>query len=481
MSSKDATLGRVPGFDREKEQYVVLDLTRWLKDHGIEEKGEQRGRENLPAVEDNELDAVESEIVDWVNRRGLVCRQDLSSHLSDLERDLADMENDAGLRILEDEVEEKRREAEIAIERENAAGCSRLSEEKKAVREGSAEFERFRRRAGLTRIADYSHRPTALRYIFVCFVVEVILNASLLMDVNPFGLLGSTMQMGLISVVNVVFAGLVVGALLRQSNHVAVWRKRGAWLGIVSVAMAALVFNLAVGHFRNSMQAALNDPEANFLTLGNDTLERLMDGPFDLASFQTALLVLLGIACFGIGTWKWYQRDDAYPGYGRLERQLNGLKEAYERAYQREQDGLKRLYECHQSQLKDIREKLVVKQSKWSEICKNGNKLVKDYAINLGQYQHDLNFLLAAYRTANKRTRSTQPPPHFSVQARVDETILASPDFNPPNETSIASVAEKVTGAVQALQDEYRAARRKYDTLDAVTQRGVDDVRAAAA
>ena len=324
-SAKNSTWDNIPGFDRAKEQYVQLDLKQWLKDHRIEDQGESRGKENQPAAEDDGLDAVESQIVDWVNGRGLVCHGNVSGHLSDLERDLADMENDQGLLIRENEVDELKRKAENAIKQSNDAGRSRLSDKAKPVREESAYLDGFRQRAGLTRIADYSHRRTALPHIVVCFVAEIILNASLLMEVNPFGLLGSTMQMALISFVNVGFLGLVVGELLRQRNHVAAWRKVVAWFGIIVAVMPVLAFNLAVGHFRNSMQASVNDPSADFLTLGNDALQRLVDSPLDLASFQTALLVLLGIACFGIGAWKWYQRDDAYPGYGSLWRQLRTL------------------------------------------------------------------------------------------------------------------------------------------------------------
>ena len=480
-SRTDSTWDNIPGFDRAKEQYAQLDLTQWLKEHRIEDEGKRRGRENQPAAEDDNLDAFESQIVDWVNRRGRVCRENVSGHLSDLERELADMENEAELTILENRVGELKQEAEIALEGGIDAGRTRLTDAEEAVRNGSAEFERFRRRHRLTRLVDYSQRSTALRYVFGCGFVEILLNASLLMDVNPFGLIGSTMQMTLISLVNVVFAGLVMGVLLRQRNHVGITRKAIAWTGIVLLVAAVLVFNLAVGHFRNSMQASLNDPSADILAMGNDVLQRLLASPFDLASFQTILLVLLGVVCFGIGAWKWYRRDDPYPGYGDLERQLHGKKDAYAKAYHDEQNTLNDLHEGYQSQLKDLRHQLVVKQSKWREVCGRGDKLVTDYPTNLGQYQHDLDFLLAAYRTANRSARNTQPPAHFDNAVRVDESILLAPHFHPPQETSLGGVAEKVNGAIQALQEEYRAARRKYATLEAATNLGVEEARRQAA
>ncbi len=481
VSTKKSTWDNIPGFDREKEQYVQLDLRQWLKDHRIKEEGEDRGRKNLPAAEDDTWDGFESEIVDWVNRRGLVCRGNVSGHLSDLERELADMENDAELTILENRVGELEQEAGIALERGIDAGRTQLTEQEKEVIAGSTEFERFRRRSKLTRLVDYSHRAKALWYIFGCFFAEIVLNASLLMDVNPFGLLGSTMQMGLISLVNVVFLGLVMGVLLRLRNHVAASGKTVAWLGIVLVVSLVLCFNLAVGHYRNSMQATLDDQSADILAMGNDVLQRLVAGPFDLASFQTALLVLLGAMCFGIGAWKWYQRDDAYPGYGRLERELKSKKDAYKEVYHREEETLRGIHEGFQEELRDMRHKLVVKQSKWKETCRRGDRIVEDYPTHLGQYQHDLDYLLAAYRTANRNTRRTPTPPHFAADVPVDDAFLRPPSFNPPQETSLSGVAEKVNGAITALQDEYRDARREYRTLEALTKRGVEEARAVPA
>ena len=157
-----------------------------------------------------------------------------------------------------------------------------------------------------------------------------------------------------------------------------------------------------------------------------------------------------------------------------MSRILNGLKEDYKREYQCEQTSLEKIHNDHVSELKDIRDQLVVKQSKWSEICKRGKRLVKEYPTNLGQYQHDLDFLLAAYRTANKRTRSLPFPPHFNDAVRVDDAILVPPGFMPPEETSLAGVADKVNQAILALQDQYGVASSKYETLEAVTTQGAE-------
>ena len=258
----------IPGFDRKKEEYVRLDLKKWLAENNIEEQGRSLGTENQPPPGANGLDAAESSIVDWINYRARRCREDISAHLSDLERDLADKEDSQELEILEHEVSKIKNEAKTALKQTMNQGRNDLTALENDVWDGSQDFKAFRLRSRLTRLADYSHRGRTLFYIIGCWVLEIFLNGSLLMEVNAFGLLGSIMQMSLISAVNVLFIGLAMGALLRQRNHIAISRQVWTWPGIVLLIGLILCFNLAVGHFRDSMQAILNDPSVDLLTLG---------------------------------------------------------------------------------------------------------------------------------------------------------------------------------------------------------------------
>ena len=208
------------------------------------------------------------------------------------------MDNDQQLVTLGQRVGQMEQDARLALERRLGEGRNTLVTLEQAIREDSDDFRSFRRSQGLTRQADYSHRNGALPFILICFVVEVVLNAALLMEVNAFGLIGSTAQMGLISAVNVLICGLAMGGLLRQSNLRAVPRKAAAWLGMLVLLAFVGSFNLAVGHFRDSMQAVVSNPSADIAALGNDVLVRFAASPLGLESFQSYLLALLGFLFF---------------------------------------------------------------------------------------------------------------------------------------------------------------------------------------
>ena len=479
--SASADWDNVPGFDPKKEEYVPLDLDEWLARHRVVAEGEKLGRANKPSAADRGLDATESDIKDWINRRGLICRQNVGNHLSDLQRELADLDSQEDLAILEQQVAQQVGEAETALGSAVRNIRNDLTDKEDDVRIGHRELERFRHENKLTRLPDYSHRRSALWAIGICALIEIVLNASLLMEVNAFGLVGSVMQMSLISAVNVIFAGLATGVLLRQCHHVSVSRKAVAGTGLAVVLALVFLFNLGVGHFRDSMEAIMHDPSADPFAVGGDIVERMFAAPFGLGSFQTILLVLLGILCFGFSAWKWLQRDDPYPHYGRRDRALEEKKAAYRKAYESADEALRDTYQEHQSKLEDKLHRLQVKQSKWKEVSGRGNALVADYPLYMGQYQNDLDKLLAAYRSANRNARSEPPPAHFDDQVPIDEAILQPPAFDPPEATSMKGVGDRVHGAITKLQEAYRAATANIPTLETVAKRGIGEFRAGTA
>lgn len=464
----DPEQGSVPGFDPNAERYERLDLERWLKEHDTLKKAQVQGAVNQPPPETSSLDASELQIVDWINHRGRKCREDVARLLSDFERELAQLENDQELAVLEQEVRQIEKNAEIALERKVKDGRNRLARLEKEVSVVHQDLKTFQRESGLTRLPDYSHRSTVWWFILGCAVFEALVNASLLMDVIPLGLLGAVGQMALISGVNVVVWGFPMGELLRQSNHVQRSRVAFSWVAIILIILVAFLFNLAVGHFRDSIQVVLTDRSADVFRIGADTLGRLIDQPFGLDSFQSVLLVLLGMACFGFSSWKWLQRDDAYPDFGRLDRQVKETEEAYVGVYDQLQAELEELYRGFESKLEDIRHRLRTKQSKWREIRRRGTRLVDEYPVNLGQYQHDLNYLLKAYRTANESARTSPVPSHFGEVTQVDSAILEPPSFTPSTLAGIQGVMDRVHATVEQLQEWFREHCRRIRPLDEI-------------
>ena len=286
------------------------------------------------------------------------------------------------------------------------------------------------------------------------------------MDANPFGLLGAIVQMALICAVNVLIMGWCMGGLLRLWNHV-------SFLVKVLSAFAALVamvlvtgFNLAVGHFRDSMQAILDDPEADIFAVGSDTFVRFSEGLVAFDSFQSTLLALLGFLFFCVSTRKWLDRDDHYPGYGKKDRLLKKIQGDYIDRFDRATAELKSEFKGYENRLKDVLHRLVTQQERWREHSIQGKQVFLDFSTNQKQYQHDLNELLGAYFRVNRAARTDPEPAWFSEAVEVDREILIPPEFEVPEQTSFKAVADLVDEAIKELQKFYGDKRQQFPNLE---------------
>ena len=465
MAQKLKDWDNIPGFNATTGEFNQLDLGRWLKDHEIVEQAKLLGEQNKPA-DNEEREGISARIIAWVNRRGRICRQNVSNHLNDLERDLADMESPEQLRFIEQEVDELLGRAELDLDSKVRDGSNHLTVAERDLREEEKDFQVFRRESGLRRSPDYSGRKSAIWYITAFFVVELLLNATMLMDANPFGLLGSAVQMGLIGAVNIWIMGWYMGGIVRQIHHVQTVRK---WLFLLLAALVVsfvVCFNLMVGHFRDSMQAILDDPSADLLSVGSDTFERFGAGLASFDSFQSGLLALLGLLFFGVSAWKWLDRDDHYPDYGRRHRRLEQKMGDYRRRFNQATKNLEATFSHYENQLEDVRHRLVTRLTRWREHRLQGNNIIEDYPTNLAQYQHDLNELLGAYYTANRSTRTEPEPAWFADPVKIDKEILDPPAFNTPEQTSLKNVADLVDEAIKKLQRTFGESTRQFRTLE---------------
>ena len=455
----------VPGFDSNNGEFKRLDLDRWLKEKKIIEIAKTDGQQNKPSAEEARS-GIPDKIIAWVNSRGRTCRQNVSGWLADLMRNLTDMEDSEGLERQKQEVEETLENAKLDLESKVREQRNHIATLQQSVRDARNDYEEFRREAKLRRLPDYSVRKSALTYILFFFSLELVLNATSLMDANPFGLLGAIVQMALICAVNILIMGWWVGGLLRLMHHVSFPIKAMAGFAAFVATILVIGFNLAVGHFRDSMQAILDDPEADILAVGSDTFVRLSEGLVAFDSFQSALLALLGILFFCVSTWKWLDRDDRYPGYGKKHRLLKEIQDDYIERFDRATAELRAEFKDYESKLKDVLHRLVTQQERWRRNGIQGQQVVSDFSTNLKQYQHDLNELLGAYFRENRAARTEPEPAWFSQEVKVDKEILDPPEFKLPKQPSFKEVADVVDQAIKELQQFYGKKRQEFPNLE---------------
>ena len=459
----------VPGFNGQTGEYVRLDTDGWLKVHQIREKARKLGSDNFPGEAQPDFDEIHYKMLDWINHRARQCKQDVDKYLMDQKGMLNGIEEDEDLETCKEEADQIANAAVMEFGEQAEEGQNELNPVKTDLQNGWREYVKFRRRNRLERLAQDADVVTAVLWVLILFFIETVLNASLLMEVNPFGIIGAAMQMGLITGINILVGFLGVGRIFRYVNHVNTGKRLTGWLAGGALTALILGFNVAVGHFRDSMQAMAARAGIDPITmLENDAIPRLLEEPLGFDSFQTILLVLTGVLFFAIASWKGFRWDDPYPGYGPRTRRLESLKAVYAKRRKAAVHAARTRQEDAIHKLKDLQYKTKIKNDRWDELAERGRQVARNYSTHMHQYQHDLNYLIAAYRDENRQARTEPEPVFFSRPMQVDPMILEPPEFTPPEKVSTRSLMEHLHGKVTEVQKGYNQVvlGRIYPTLE---------------
>ena len=273
------------------------------------------------------------------------------------------------------------------------------------------------------------------------------------------------MVASVLTVVNVLL-GIWAGRMWRFTHYNWGFVKLFAYAQAALCAAIALVWNDVAGHVRDvyvfaEKSGALEAPDEAFATAWRTMIER----PLPWESLPSAGLALVGIAVFLLTTYKSYTADDTFPGYGARHRNVESLRgryqddlndaleelesiavfllttyksytaddtfpgygarhrnvEALRARYQDElNDALEELESTRNEAnvaIEEIKNRYQMDQAGWESTLDKLRMIVEDYAVNLRQYNNDLAYLLAAYRSANLAARSASPPPFFDIEA----------------------------------------------------------------
>ena len=197
-----------------------------------------------------------------------------------------------------------------------------LDNVKKISQETIAYWHKFKLDNDIERQAIYpKDRNKIFLLIFSMIIIEGILNSFFFAQASSSGLIGGlAIAIGLSSV-NVLIA--VIAALgLHRSNHKQPKTSLFGWLFLVLAIVVACILALLVGHYRTALDLKSEQPKF-------DAVKSIIESPFGIQTFDSWILVIFSIIIFLVAAWKWYKNDDAYPGFGDIDRRKENAYDIY--------------------------------------------------------------------------------------------------------------------------------------------------------
>ena len=458
----------VPGWDGAKQEYVELDCERWIRENKIREAGRENGEQEFPPSEAVQPDEMYNKILAWINQRGKACHAAVSRYLVQ-QRHALELEAKEGMAPIRHKVEGIRDQGIVALADQGREDRTSLQQKEREAREAWAALETFKATANLKRVAEYNERDTWYWWLVGIVVIEALANAMMLAGVHEYGLLGAIVIMLLIGVVNAGFLGGVIGEGWRQKNSVDLLPKFAGWIIVALGATGMLLGNLLVGHFRDSMLAVAEQAsEASSLRelLVDDTFERFGSNPFGLEGMLSGLLAVMGAGCCIFAASKWLNRDDVYPGYGAVHRAATEHNEEYGQEISHRQQNLQRIYEEYTERIRDERQQVENKKGNHRQITDEARGIVRQFPMQLRQYQYHLDFIIAAYRAANEKGRTTPSPKFFNKAFAIDQDMLEAPPWHGVRRPDYNEDWEGFQQAEEAIRNAYLDAQAGYPALD---------------
>lgn len=459
----------VPGWNGAKQEYVDLDCERWMRENGIRESGRENGKQEYPRSDADQPDELYMKILDWVNKRGKACHADVGKYLVQ-QRYTLEIEAKTGMAPIRHKVEGLRDQGVIELIDQGNKDRSILTQKEREARDAWAALEAFRTKANLDRVAEYNERDTWYWWLVGIIAIEAVANAMMLAGVHEHGLLGAIIVMLAIGVVNAGILGGVIGEGWRQKNLAGLFPTLRGWIIVAMGAMGMIVWNLLVGHFRDSMLAVATQATLGVSSLGellaDDTVERFMREPFGLEGMQSWVLAAIGVGCCVFAASKWLKRDDVYPGYGAVHRAATEHNEEYRQEIAQRRDDLNGVYTRSIEKIRDERDQVQNRKGNHMLITKTAEGIVRQFPMQLRQYQHNLDFILAAYRSENEKARTTDSPGFFAEKFTIDEDMLEPPVWEGIPQPDYDGDWDGFHEAENAIREEYRNTQAGYPTLE---------------
>ncbi|MCY4324982.1 MAG: hypothetical protein OXC81_03035 [Betaproteobacteria bacterium] len=279
-----------------------------------------------------------------------------------------------------------------------------------------AEYDDFRREAGLRREAVDPNKPAAVMWLMSIIIIEGIFNSYIYAQASALGLVGGFYYAFVISLCNVAFAFIGAFAAMRYLNHVEVAKKFYGLLGTVATVATCIIILLFAALYRVGLERQLDEAGNGQNVDGwQIAVEALRNGEIGLAfaTFDSAILLVIGIICMILGIWKGLNFDDPYPGFGALGRALADARAEHEDLLeinaQSQDDGAAQSAATLERLADDLRVKARALQTESEQLrnrMRDLGSLPEDWLVQL-------RVLIKKYREINNGKRAANPPQYF--------------------------------------------------------------------
>ncbi len=293
--------------------------------------------------------------------------------------------------------------------------------------------------------------------VAVLFLGESIANSVFLAKGNELGVVGAYGVAFGISLANLLPPFFAFGPLSRNTSHVKSWRRLLAWILSLLYIVYAFMLNLGVAHYREVSGRLIGDA-------GVEVVRRMTQNPLDLQDAESWLLFVLGLIFSLIAFFDGYKLDDAYPGYGKLDRLRAKARDAHRGELDEVSGALEEIRDEALEAVKRTADKAKEQPRECQRIATNRRRLIEEFRRYLDDLERAGAELIAEYREANRSARPDGRIPKAHQKPWSPERPEVgdpSDDVVPLSEKQLQQIEGDYQQATDRIHEHYKATRNR--------------------
>lgn len=380
-----------------------IDLDATAEQLKLQEKAESAANKGLPVQSATNPDGTEREIQSYFENKMASINRIVNEGLCLRNTSITDTNLQDEQALISNHTEHSK----LAVKSLMAREFRLLKQLKNELDDLQQELKAFQTKNQIQRTAHYP--DSQLLYfavILIFWLLESAGNGYFFAAGSELGLLGGVGQAVIIAAINISVAFFIVGWLFRYKNHDSLAKRLAAYIGLGIYLPCVVGFNLLVAHYRDYFAL---QPE----TAGKLAVQHFIATPWQLAEFNSWILFFMGLLFAMFALIDGYKRDDAYPGYGKLHRRVQGLHEEYD---EHRDDIVTQVEEVRQEfliKLEDMKQAVLLKHTRLVHLVEDKQVFVAEYEQGIANFIAASNALIYRYRDINMSSREGSAPLYF--------------------------------------------------------------------
>lgn len=396
-------------------KFDKLNPNELIKKLNIEVKAKEEASKNLPLLDSNEIDVNEYEIKQYIS--------DNAKNSNELVINKKTVYNNILFRITE--ALSLAKEINITtVKYKNdfshfiSQASDDLNTKKDSMVRAAKDLKNFKLDNNIDREETSSEKPIFHYSILsLIILVESIINSFFFASGSDLGILGGAMQAFIVALLNFMFA-MIVFKLYSFFTDIkrSLFYKRILQILIIFMSFFVLIFHLIVGHFRDAI--SISPEEAYKMSMNT-----FLNSPFTLESFQSWMLIVIGISIFIFVLFELSKIMDPYPGYSKITEKYIKAKNEFESLKYDVLEEAKNIEEATEENVKSTIRQIKHIYNESRDIPNNLINLEDKYKEHIQHLENIYNLLIKRYRNINISFREDKQRPNYFDRDEILDTF----------------------------------------------------------